>query len=54
MVGHFSLLPLLYSGEAMENEFLSKLKDRDGENGQASLDRKFCAPQPVLGCLDTD
>lgn len=28
----------------MENESFSKLKDRDGENGQASLDRKVCVP----------
>lgn len=38
----------------MENKPCSKLKDGGGANGQASLDRKVCVPQPVLGCLDTD
>lgn len=52
MARRFSLLRLLCSGEEVETEFFSKLKGR--ENGQASLGRKVCAPQPVLGCLDTD
>lgn len=50
----FFLLPLLYSGETMENESFSKLKDGDGESGQASLDRKVCVSQTLLGCLDAD
>lgn len=38
----------------MENESFSKLKDKDRENGQASLDRKVSVSQPLLGCLDAD
>lgn len=38
----------------MEHESFSKLKDRDGENGHASLYKEVCVSQPLLGCLDAD